>query len=90
MSGYPQAAPEHWERRWRRADRDQGWSNPVGQDGTLVPAAQATSNFQLRAREQKRKDPALQVERRRKRKCTRCFEFRKLQISILQGIALLH
>lgn len=27
---------------------------------------------------------------RRRRKCTWCFEFRNLQISILQGIALIH
>lgn len=35
-----------------------------------------------------RKHPALQLERRKK--CTWCFKFRKLQISILQGIALIH
>lgn len=34
--------------------------------------------------------PALQPEMRRRRKCTWCFEFRNLQISILQGIALIH
>lgn len=68
----------------------QGWSNPVGQDGTLGPTAQATSNFQFRVREEIRKHPALQLERRKRRKCTWCFEFRKLQISILLGIALIN
>lgn len=38
-----------------RETRAQGQSNPVGHDGTLVLAAQATSNFQLRVREHIRK-----------------------------------
>lgn len=63
--------------------RPQGWSNPIGRDRTLAPAAHATSYFQPRIREQgtpKEKHPALQLEKRKYG--MRCSEFKKLQVLI--------
>lgn len=93
VPGYPQVAPEPWERRWRRADRDQG---PGLQQSCWVRrhiGPCCSCHQQLPAQGEgtyKETHPALQLETRRRRKCTWCFEFRKLQISILQGIALIH
>lgn len=55
VSGYAEAAPGRGDRGEQTDTRAKGWSNPVGQDGTLVPAAQATSNFQLRLRKHTKK-----------------------------------
>lgn len=71
--------------------RPQGWSNPTGRGRVPAPAAHAAGHFQPRVREQgtrKEKHPALQLERRRNG--TWCFEFKKLQVTISQGIRLIH
>lgn len=82
-----------WERGQRRADRHQGqgleqscwarWHTGPCCSGHQKLPAQAEGTH-------KETHPALQLERRRRRKCTRCFEFRKSQMSISQGIALTH
>lgn len=82
-----------WERRQRRADGHQGqgleqscwarWHTGPCCSGNQRLPDQAEGTH-------KETHPALQLERRRRRKCTGYFEFRKLQISISQGTALTH
>lgn len=83
-----------WERGQRRADRHQGQGLEQSCWGSWHTGPCCSGHQKLPAQAEgthKETHPALQLERRRRRrKCTWCFEFRKLQMSISQGIALTH
>lgn len=95
VPGYPQVAPEPWERRWRRRayrDKGPGLEQSCWERWHTGPCCSCHQQLPVQGEGvHKEIHTALQLEtRRRKRKGTCCFEFRKLQISILQGTALIH